>query len=240
MNDISATSQAFIDRLLAQLHGFRFISLLQPRTLIIVNGKVVTLDLITYFITIQLTLKDKSRRIHTKTLDLFSTKLSQYPIIFGLSWFEKDLPHIRFDKNTVTFDFPHYLQHYSSSHQAVTVSGLNISFDHLSCLSTLSDQAVKVFGTDDFILDPYSHLLSYYRCHPRHSPHQAVNVSSIDKPTNCPSRSKSLSTSNLNPIGVDTPWSQNLHPRYFENVCYRLNMADSHKTMNQELLRPKD
>ena len=109
MNDTYATSQAFIDILFAHLHSFRFIRLLQPRTLTVVDNKVVTLGLITYFITTQLSLKDESGRVYTKTLDLFPTKLGQYLIILGLPWFRKHLPHIWFDKNTVTFDFPYCL-----------------------------------------------------------------------------------------------------------------------------------
>ena len=116
MNDIGTTGQAFIDTLFAQLHSFRFICLLQPRTLTVVDGRVITLGPITYFVTTQLFLMDKLRKVHTESLDLFPTKLGQYPIIFGLPWFRKHLPHIRFDKNTVTFDFPHCLQHCSPSH----------------------------------------------------------------------------------------------------------------------------
>ncbi len=75
MNDISATGQAFIDILFAQLHGFRFIRLLQSRTLTVVDGRVVTLGPIIHFVTTQLSLEDESERIHTETLDLFPTKL---------------------------------------------------------------------------------------------------------------------------------------------------------------------
>ena len=75
MNNISATGQAFIDILFAQLHGFRFICLLQPRTLTVVDSRVVTLGPITHFVTTQLFLKDKSRRILTETLNLFPIKL---------------------------------------------------------------------------------------------------------------------------------------------------------------------
>ena len=84
MNDIGVTGQAFIDTLFAQLHGFRFIRLLQLRTLTVVDGKVVTSSSITHFVTTQLSLKDELEIIHTETLDLFSTKPSQYLIIFGL------------------------------------------------------------------------------------------------------------------------------------------------------------
>ena len=94
MNYIGITSQAFIKILFAQLHNFRFIRLLQLRTLIIVDGKIVTSGLITYFLTIQLSLRNESGRIYTKTLNLFPTKLGQYPIILGLPWFRKHLPHI--------------------------------------------------------------------------------------------------------------------------------------------------
>ena len=75
MNDIGTTGQAFIDTSFAQLHSFRFIRLLQPRTLTVVDGRVVTSGLITYFLTTQLSLMDESGRIYIETLDLFLIKL---------------------------------------------------------------------------------------------------------------------------------------------------------------------
>ena len=94
MNDIGITGQAFIDTLFAQLHGFRFIRLLQLRSLTMVDSKIVTSDPITHFVTTQLSLRDQLGRIYTKTHDLFSTKLGQNLIIFGLPWFKKHLLHI--------------------------------------------------------------------------------------------------------------------------------------------------
>ena len=240
MNDIGTTGQAFIDRLFAQLHSFRFIRLLQPRTFTVVNGRVVTLGPITHFVTTQLSLKDESERIHTETLDLFPTKLGQYLIILGLPWFKKHSLYIQFDKNTITFDFPHCLQHSSSSHQAVTVFGLDTSFDHLPRLPTLSDQAMNVSSIDNFAPNPRFRLLSYHRCRLRFSPHQAVNVPSIDKLTDRRSRSTSSSTSIQTPIGANTPLNHNLCTHYSYNSHHRLDIADSLKTMNQELLRLKD
>ena len=222
MNDIGATGQAFIDTSFAQLHGFRFIRLLQPRTLTVVDGRVVTSGPITHFVTTQLSLKDESGRVHTETLDLFPTKLGQYPIILGLPWFRKHSPHIRFDKNTVTFDSPHCLQHCSPSHQAVIVSGLDTPFDRPPRLPTSSDQAVNVSSADDFAPDPRPRSLSYHRCRP--SPHRAVNVSSIDKSTDL----------------VDNPRNHHPRPRYSYNSRHHLDMADSLRTMNQELSRPED
>ena len=156
MNDIGATSQAFIDTSFAQLHSFRFIFLLQPRSLTIVDGRVVTLGPITDFVNTQLSLRDESGRIYKETLDLFPIKLGQYPIILGLPCLKKHLLHIQFDKNTVTFNSPHCLQHCSPSHQPVTISGLNKPFDHLSCLPTSSYQVVNVSSADDFTPDPRS------------------------------------------------------------------------------------
>ena len=222
------------------MHGFRFSRLLQPRTLTVVDGRVVTLGPITHFVTTQLSLTDESKRVHTKILDLFPTKLGQYPIILGLPWFKKHSPHIWFDKNTITFDSPHCLQHYSPSHQAVTVSGLDTPFDNSPCLLTLSDQIVNVSSADDFTPNPHPCSLSYHRCCPCPSSHQAVNVSSIDKPTNRRSRSMSSSTSSQTSVGTDIPRIHNPHSHYSYNSRHHLNMADSLKTMNQELLRPKD
>ena len=150
------------------------------------------------------------------------------------------MPHIRFDKTTVTFDSPHYLQYCSSSHQAVTVSGLDTPFDNPPRLPTLSDQAVNVSSADDFAPDPRFCLLSYHRCRPRPLTHQAVNVSSIDKPSNRCSCSTSSSMSSRTLVGADTPWIYNPCLCYSYNSCHLLDMADSFKTMNQELLRPKD
>ena len=155
----------------AQLHGFRFICLLQPRTLTVIDGKVVTLGSIIYFVTIQLFLTDESERVHTENLDLFSTKLGQYPIILGLPWFRKHSPHIWFDKNTVTFDFFHCLQHCSPSHQAVTISDLDTPFDNSPRLPTLFDQAVNVSSADDFALNPCPRSLLYHYCCPRLLPY---------------------------------------------------------------------
>ena len=75
MNNIITTGQVSIDTLFMQLHSFKFIRLLQPRSLIIVDGRVVTLDLITYSVTTQLSLRDELGRIYIETLDLFLTKL---------------------------------------------------------------------------------------------------------------------------------------------------------------------
>ena len=81
INDIGTTSQAFIYILFAQLHGFRFIRLLQLRSFTMVDGRVITLSSITHFINTQLSLRDEPRRIYTETLDLFSTKLGRHLII---------------------------------------------------------------------------------------------------------------------------------------------------------------
>ena len=99
---------------------------------------------------------------------------------------------------------------------------------------------MNVSSTDNFAPDPCPRLLSYHRCCPRPSPHQARNVSSIDKPTDRRSRFTSLSMSSLTPVGTDTPRIYNPRPHYFHNSRHRLDIADSLKTMNQELLRPED
>ena len=122
----------------------------------------------------------------------------------------------------------------------MTVSGLNILFDHLSYLLTLSDQAVNVSSVDDFTPDFYSCLLLYHRCCPRLSLRQAVNVSSIDKPTDCHSCSTSLSMSSQTSVDTDTPRSHNPRSCYFYYSRHHFNIADSLKIINQELLQLKD
>ena len=80
----------------------------------------------------------------------------------------------------------------------------------------------------------------YHYCCPHYSPHQAMNIFSINKPTDCHSRSTSLSTSSRIFVVANISWIHNSRPRYFYNSRHRLNMADCFKTMNQELLRPED
>ena len=41
-------------------------------------------------------------------------------------------------------------------------------------------------------------------------------------------------------MGTDTPWIYNPRPRYSYNSCHYLDITDSLKTMNRELLQPKD
>lgn len=122
----------------------------------------------------------------------------------------------------------------------MTVSGFNISFDYSYCLPTLSDQAVNLFSANDFAFDPRLHLLSYHRCRPCFSPHQAVNISSIDKSIDRRSCSTSLFTCSQTFVGADTFWSHKFCLRYSYNSYHPLNIADSLKTMNQELFRLKD
>ena len=148
--------------------------------------------------------------------------------------------HIQFDKNTVTFDSPHCLKHCSPSYQGATISGLNTSFDYLSCLPTLSDQAMNVFSADDFALNSCSRSLLYHYYCSHLSFYQVVNIFSIDKPTNCHFCSTSLSTSSQTSVSADTICFYNLCSYYSYKSSYCLDMADSLKTMNQEPLQTKD
>ena len=107
----------------------------------------------------------------------------------------------------------------------MTVSGFITPFDHLLRLSTLSDQAVNVSSADNFAPDPRSHLLSYHYSCSCCSPHQAVNISSPSSQTS---------------VDADTPQIHNSCLCYSYNFRHCLNMADSLKTMNQELLQTKD
>ena len=122
----------------------------------------------------------------------------------------------------------------------MTISSLDTSFDNPFHLLTLSDQTVNVSSADDFAPDSRPRSLPYHRCRPRPSPHQAMNVSSIDKPTDCRSCSISSSMSSQTPVDTNTPRIHNPRPRYSYNSRHRLDIADSLKTMNQELLRLED
>ena len=87
----------------------------------------------------------------------------------------------------------------------MTVSGLDTPFDNHPRLPTLFNQAVNVFSADDFAPNIHPHVLSYHRCCSCPSPHQAVNVFSIDKPTDRCFYSTSSSMLSPTPVGTDTP-----------------------------------
>ncbi len=99
---------------------------------------------------------------------------------------------------------------------------------------------MNVSSADDFTPDSRPRLLSYHRCRPHLLPHQAMNVSSVDRSTDRCSRSISSFTSSQTSVGADIPQSHNSYSRYSYNSCHCLDIADSLKMMNQELSRPKD
>lgn len=122
----------------------------------------------------------------------------------------------------------------------MTISGLDILFDHLSCLSTLSGQIVNISSANDFTSDFCPYLLLYHYCCPHLLPYQAVNISTINRSSDHHSHSMFSFTSNQTSIGVDTLWSHNPHLCYSYNSGHRFDMAYSLKIINQEFLQPKD
>lgn len=75
MNFIAIFGYTFIDILFVQLHNFKFICLQRFQFFVAVDGKNNTLGLITYFIIILFTLKNKLTNIYIKTIDILITKL---------------------------------------------------------------------------------------------------------------------------------------------------------------------
>lgn len=97
-----------------------------------------------------------------------------------------------------------------------------------------------VSSADNFTPDLHPWSLSYHRCYPRPSSHQAVNIFSIDKSIDRHFCFISSFTSSQTFVGANTSWSRNLRICYFYNSCHCLNIAHSLKLMNQELLWLED
>lgn len=238
----------------------------QPRSLVVGDGRDVTSGPITHFISTPFTLKDKSGNIHTKTLDIFVTKLGQYPIIIGILWFRRPSPYIFFNQNTVTFDSLFCRQNCYSTGQAITVVGADSQSDFSFCFPTPSRQAVDIFSADKFVPDPHSCSSSYHHFRPcaLSSSAQAVKDYSTDKPFDCCSRPRSclLSTSlslssslltskslfqslSLSLFGKTTPVADPLRtrsrqPRSSHNFNHCINAKNNIRTMNQELSKPEN
>lgn len=143
------------------------------------------------------TMEDKSGNIYTDIFNIFIIRLSQHSIILRIPWFKEHFPHIRFYKNTVTFDafFCHlncsYIRH------AITVTRVDSQSNCLFCFPNLFYQTVCFCKTDEFIRDHCSYFLLYQHLHLYVLSLfvKGVNVSNIDKPLNCYSdpRSRLLS-----------------------------------------------
>lgn len=99
---------------------------------------------------------------------------------------------------------------------------------------------MNVFSAYDFALDLCLCFLSYHHCCPCYLSHQAVNIFSINKSTDCHSHSTFLFRFSQTFSNTNIPWSYNSRPHYFYNFCCYLNIADSLKTINQKLLQPED
>ena len=78
MSDIGASGQAFMDISFAQLHGYKFIPLQQPRSLVVADGRDAVSGRVTHFITTPFTIRDKSGNVHTEILDMYVTKLGSH------------------------------------------------------------------------------------------------------------------------------------------------------------------
>lgn len=142
------------------------------------------------------------------------------------------------------FNFFHYLQYYLLSYQAIIISSLNISFDYPFYLPTLSYQTKNISNADDFAPNLCSCLLLYHSFYLYFLTQQAVNVSSFNKLIDYYScfcfTLLSLSISSQTFISTDTFQNHNFCPCYFYNFCHHLDIADSLKIINQEILQPKN
>ena len=125
MADCGATA-SFIDSTFAQLHGLKFIPMQHPCDLTVADGRTVSSGAITHTVHIAIALG-----AHREVLKLFVTTLGQYPVVLDLPWLRKHDPHIRFHKNTVTFNSKRCLEHCISTHQAMTICGADNTFDTL-------------------------------------------------------------------------------------------------------------
>lgn len=97
---------------------------------IIANGKIISSGAITHTICIFFALEAQ-----TEFIELFVTRLDQYPVILSLPQLQKHDFHICFKENTITFDSKCCLNHWISTHQAMTICGAGIIFDTLHEIS---------------------------------------------------------------------------------------------------------
>ena len=80
MIDCDAFRKAFIDFSFVQFHKILLLLLHQPCTVTVVDGHVISSEVITHFVHVLLVINN-----HIEITDMFVTKLDHYLIILGIS-----------------------------------------------------------------------------------------------------------------------------------------------------------
>ena len=89
MIDCDAFRKAFIDSFFVQFHKIPLLLLHQPHTVIVVDGRVTSSEVITHFVRVLLVIDN-----HIEITDMFITKLSHYSVILGIPWLWSHNSHI--------------------------------------------------------------------------------------------------------------------------------------------------
>ena len=79
MIDCDASGKAFIDFSFVQFHKIPLLSLHQPCTVTVVDGRVTSSEIITHFVRVPLVIDN-----HIEITDMFITKLGHYPVILRI------------------------------------------------------------------------------------------------------------------------------------------------------------
>ena len=79
MIDCDAFRKAFIDFSFVQFHKIPLLLLYQSHTVTVVNGCVISSEVITHFVHVPLIIDN-----HIEITDMFVTKLSHYSVILGI------------------------------------------------------------------------------------------------------------------------------------------------------------
>ena len=138
MADCGATASS-IDFLFAQLHGLKLILMQHSCDFTVADGRIISSEAITHTVRIAFALG--AHRQHRKVLELFVTRLGQYPVVLGLPWLQKHDSRICFKHNTIIFNSEHCLEHCITTHQVMTIHGADNTFD------TLHAKTNKIYKT---------------------------------------------------------------------------------------------
>ena len=133
MIDCDASEKAFIDFFFVQFHKIPLLLLHQPCTVTVVNGCVISSEVITHFVRVSLVIDN-----HIEITDMFIIKLSHYLVILGIPWLQSHDPHIYWKVNTLTFNSSHCLSHCLTASRSTIVHGLSVISEFLlpyACLS---------------------------------------------------------------------------------------------------------
>ncbi|KAH0602477.1 uncharacterized protein H6S33_008816 [Morchella sextelata] len=117
--DTVCSGFTFIDETLARYNNLPFLTLKSPRTLEVIDGRLISSGEITHLCYLPLSIDS-----HHETIPFFVTKLGSYPLVLGIPWLQLHDATLRFKDNSILLDSEYCNCKCNSSATPVPIKGI--------------------------------------------------------------------------------------------------------------------